>query len=224
MDNPIIIALDGSERDAALALAAKLAGKVWGFKVNDLYFACGPEIIHALAEHGNVFCDAKFHDIPNTVANAAGRIARTPAKIITVHASGGEAMLRAASEAAPGRIAAVTVLTSLDEAACRSLYGRRPAEQVRTLAELATAAGCSYLVASAHELANLEDLAPVKIVPGIRPAWYSPPSRTDDQRRVMTPAQAIASGAGLIVMGRPVLRAADPVEAVERTLAEIRAG
>ncbi len=224
MDNPIIVALDAMEAEAALEMAERLAGRVWGFKVNDLYFAEGPRILHSLAEHGNVFCDAKFHDIPNTVTNTVGRIAKTPATVITVHASGGEAMLRAACEAAPGRVAAITVLTSLDESDCRALYGRTPADQVRMLAEFATSAGCGYIVSSAHELDRLADLSPVKIVPGIRPSWYAPASGSDDQRRVMRPAEAIAAGAGLLVMGRPILRAADPVEAAERTLEEIRAG
>ena len=221
MDNPIILALDGIERELAGQLAKRLQGKVWGCKVNDLFFGHGREILDELT--GRIFLDVKVHDIPNTVANIMRRLAKLPAEIITVHASGGPQMVRAATQEAPGRIAAVTVPTALDEATCRRIFGVSAADQVRRLAEVAVEGGASYLVSSAHELSNLADINLIKIVPGIRPRWYAKPA-SDDQRRIVTPAEAIAAGANLLVIGRPILTAADPLEAVERTLEEIQQG
>jgi orotidine-5'-phosphate decarboxylase len=222
MENPIILALDGVSRDLALTVARRLSGKIWGFKLNDLYFAHGPEILAAFAKHGRVFLDAKFHDIPNTVANTVGRLAGQPADIITVHASGGPAMIRAAAQAAPDRIAAVTVMTAIDAQLCERVYNQQPNEQVRSLAEIAVEGEATYLVSSAHELHRVSDLNLVKIVPGIRPLWYS--AAGDDQRRVMTPVQAMEAGAQLLVIGRPILSSPDPIEAAERTIEEIERG
>lgn len=220
MDNPIIVAMDGMTLDEAQDMAEKLDRWVWGFKFNDLFFERGMEI-GADFEQKNFMIDAKFHDIPNTVANATKKLAGWGAQIVTVHASGGRAMIKAAVENLPGKIAAVTVLTSLDEDACMEVYNVRPLTAVVRLAEMAQASGASFAVCSPLELQALTSVSLPKIVPGIRPVWYQ---EADDQARKMTPAEAMEAGAGFLVMGRPILRADDPVEAAQRTLEEIQKG
>ncbi|KKN96788.1 hypothetical protein LCGC14_0164320 [marine sediment metagenome] len=224
MDNPIIVALDGIDMSKAIALAQLLKDDVWGFKVNDLFFQHGIQAANNLGVFGNVMLDGKFHDIPNTVENTTKKIAifGHPAPgIVTIHASGGPAMIRAAVEYLPGKVAAVTVLTSLDEDACMHVYNVRPEVAVKRLASMAHEYGASFIVCSPLELAALKDIPRPKIVPGIRPLWYQ---EADDQARKMTPAEAMEAGAGFLVMGRPILRADDPVEAAQRTLEEIKKG
>lgn len=231
--NPIIVALDGKGYDESLEIAERLRGRVAAFKVNDLFFDMGVAIVQELEQFGPVMLDAKLHDIPNTVGNTAKRFAGTvDATIITVHASGGPDMIRAAVEHLPGRIAAVTVLTSLDVHNVHRVFGRLPEIEVTELVKIAVDGGASYIVCSPKELGLSvfrEDFKEFmgrgselkKIVPGIRPLWFQ---EKGDQKRTATPAEAMEAGADFLVMGRAILGADDPVEAIERTLEEIRKG
>ena len=219
-ENPIYVAIDTPDMDRALALARAVKPHAGGLKIGlEFYIAHGPQGVRAIVAMGlPVFADLKFHDIPNTVAGAAREIAKTGAAIFNVHASGGEAMLRAAVEAAHGinlriKVIAVTVLTSLDDAALDAVGQRGPAaDQVVRLASLAKRCGLDGVVCSAHEIAAIrkecgDDF--LLAVPGIRPAG----SDLADQRRVMTPRQAADAGADIIVIGRPINAAADPAVA-----------
>ena len=222
MDNPIIVALDGIGFDRANAIAERLKDDVWGFKINDLFFEHGLAAVCALSVFGPVMLDGKFHDIPNTVKNTTEKIAALcDPGIVTVHASGGGEMIRTAAENLPGKVAAVTVLTSHSPLSTRVNYGGTPEAVVRVLAEQAELSGAAFLVCSPNELAILSDINLPKIVPGIRPNWYK---TADDQQRVATPVSAMAAGAKFLVMGRPILRADDPVEAAQKTLKEIKKG
>lgn len=238
---PIIIPLDGMDKNKALEMAEKLSGMVWGFKVNDLLDPYGVSIISELKKYGNVFADPKLHDIPNTVANRIKKYVAVKADLITVHASGGIEMMRAAvgasdkigiMKAAAGieeysQILAVTILTSLDEDTTHNIYGSPVKAKVLQLARDAKLANVDGIVCSAKELGMLskhEELARLtKVTPGIRPDWYQAEAKKEDQKRVMTPAEAIKLGADLLVIGRPITKADDPVEAVERTNEEIEA-
>jgi orotidine-5'-phosphate decarboxylase len=225
-ENPIYVAIDTPDMERALDLVRAVTPHVGGLKVGlEFISAHGPGGIRVIAAMGlPVFADVKFHDIPNTVAGAAREIAKTGATIFNVHASGGEAMLRAAVEAARGvnpdiRTIAVTVLTSLDDAALDAVGQRGPAaDQVVRLASLAKHCGLDGVVCSAHEIAAIrkecgDDFT--LVVPGIRPAG----SDLADQRRVMTPRQAADAGADILVIGRPINAAADPAAAA-RTIKE----
>ena len=222
---PVVVALDDMREVEAVSTARHLAGMVWGFKVNDLLLRAGGEVVNRLSAYGKVFCDAKLHDIPNTVANQVRVLEEAGADLITVHGSGGEAMLRAAAGAVRGkaRILAVTVLTSLEEEECKRLYGRGVSDQVRQLAGMALSAGLGGVVSSAAELPLLAGVDPerklYRVTPGIRPEWHA---AGDDQRRVMTPGEALAAGADLLVIGRPITAASNPIQACRRLAADIR--
>jgi orotidine-5'-phosphate decarboxylase len=227
----LIVALDVPSADAAMNLADQLQGTCRWFKVGmELYYAAGNSVIERLRDRGfQIFLDLKLHDIPNTVAGAVRSVAGTGASLLTIHAAGGPAMMRAAAEAAGApdspRLLAVTVLTSMDGAQLAAVgVADPPAAQVVRLARLAAAAGISGLVCSAQEVAEVRDaLGPgsLLVVPGIRPAG----APTDDQRRIATPAQAIAGGASMLVVGRPITQAADPAAAATVILDQIeRAG
>jgi len=224
--NPVFVALDTPDLDRALAIAKAVKPFVGGLKVGlEFISARGPDGICRIVETGlPVFADVKFHDIPNTVAGAARGIAMLGVSLFNVHASGGEAMMRAAAGAISDiyprpLLIAVTVLTSLDEAALESVGQRGPAvAQVERLAKLVQASGLDGVVCSAHELANVrKSCGPdfLTVVPGIRPAG----SEKGDQRRVMTPLQARTAGADILVVGRPVTAAPDPAAAA-RSIAE----
>lgn len=220
----LIVALDGLERRQALDLSACLRDAVWGFKVNDLLVECGVEIVRALKPLGRVFADAKLHDIPHTVANGVRRLASAGADLITVHASGGTAMVQAAvSAAGRAKILAVTVLTSLSDADCDAIYHCDTRSAVLGLANLAARAGAGGIVCSPHELERVRSCEGLdgllKVTPGIRPAAYGTP---DDQRRTWSPRAAIQAGADLLVVGRPITAAADPRQALEQIVEEIR--
>lgn len=190
--NKVIVALDGISEKEALRIAKLLKGKVWGFKVNDLLFA-NPGIIGKLKKFGKVFADAKLYDIPNTVANGIRRLSAAGADMITVHASGGIEMMRAAKKnAGRSKILAVTVLTSFQ--------GNQKKEVLRMVKEAAVA-GVDGVVCSGHELKYLAKFSLLKIVPGIRPKGYN---RKDDQKRTVTPEEAIKFGADYLVIGRPI--------------------
>ncbi len=218
MDSPIIVALDKLDKKTALALADKLKGLVWGFKVNDLFFEQGAQILRELKEFGNVMCDGKFHDIPNTAENSLEKL-KEHADIFTVHATAGKAPVSAACATAPGKIAAVTVLTSLSEEECVAIYGVTPEVAVPKFANMACGWGATYMVSSGQELDRVSDIKLKKIVPGIRPAWHT---KADDQKRVVTPAEAIQKGANLLVIGRPIVQAKDPAYAAQQTWDEIQ--
>lgn len=213
----IVVALDVDTLDEADRLAAALAGHVGVFKVGlELFGAHGPDAVRRIAAHGPVFLDLKLHDIPTTVARAARRLADLGVAYLTVHASGGPAMVAAAVEGlgATGSVLAVTVLTSMgrDDLDAVGLGGADTA--VPRLAALATDAGAPGIVCAAPDLASVRDVVPAGttlVTPGIRPAG----SGADDQARVATPGGAIADGASLIVVGRPITRADDPVAAAD---------
>ncbi|MCS6854036.1 MAG: orotidine-5'-phosphate decarboxylase [Elioraea sp.] len=227
----LIVALDLPEAGAAAALARALVGRVGLAKVGlELFVAEGPGGVARVAEAGlPVFLDLKLHDIPNTVAGAVRSAARLGAAMLTVHAAGGPAMIaaaREAAEAAAGQrplLLAVTVLTSLDEQDLAAVGLAGPAEAaVLRLARLALAAGADGLVCSAREVAALRAAfgpGPALVVPGIRPEG----SPADDQRRTITPREAVAAGADWLVVGRPITRAADPVAAARGIAASLAA-
>lgn len=227
LDPRLIVALDFPEAAPALDLADRLDGHCRWFKVGlELYLAEGNAIVHELRRRGlSVFLDLKLHDIPNTVARAVRTVAETGAELLTVHASGGPAMLAAAAEAAESvshapRLLAVTVLTSMDRVQLSATgVAAAPADQVLLLAEMAASAGISGFVASAEEVADLRRKLPsaILVIPGIRPAG----SATGDQKRVATPAAALAGGADYLVVGRPITQAADPAAAALAILEEM---
>ena len=223
MSNPIIAALDVSTADEALALAAEVAPAVGAFKIGkELFVSAGPDIVQRVRDTGaEVFLDLKFHDIPNTVAKAVASAARLDVQLLTVHASGGTAMLRAAQQASGQNgpvVLGVTVLTSMDESDLAELgISKSPADQVRHLAKLATAAGLRGLVCSPMEIAPLREILPDEIqlvTPGIRPAGVD----AGDQKRVLTPSEALAAGANRLVIGRPIYAAENPRAAAEAIL------
>ena len=223
MSNPIIAALDVSTDDEALALAAEVAPAVGAFKIGkELFVSAGPDIVQRVRDTGaEVFLDLKFHDIPNTVAKAVASAARLDVQLLTVHASGGAAMLRAAQKASGQNgplVLGVTVLTSMDESDLAELgISKSPADQVRHLAKLATAAGLRGLVCSPMEIAPLREILPAEIqlvTPGIRPAGAD----AGDQKRVLTPSEALAAGANRLVIGRPIYAAENPRTAAEAIL------
>jgi orotidine-5'-phosphate decarboxylase len=226
----LVVALDTPSREQALAWARALAGRVGLVKVGlELFTAAGPALVEELAAAGvSVFLDLKLHDIPNTVERAAAACARLGARLITVHAGGGRAMLAAAAAGAAAAsraertaVLAVTVLTSLDDDALAELgIAGGAAARVAAWAALAHAAGCDGVVCSPRELAALRRrLGPsfVLLAPGIRPAGAA----LGDQRRIATPAAAVADGADYLVVGRPITAAPDPVAAAEAILAEM---
>jgi len=223
----LIVALDFPSAEAAMELVDQLEGRCRWFKVGmELYYAAGNAVVEHLRMRGfEVFLDLKLHDIPNTVAGAVRTVARAGASLLTVHAGGGEAMLRAAAEAASGpgapRLLAVTILTSMDAVQLAGVgVSDTPAAQVLRLAKLARAAGIEGLVCSAEEVAAVRDAMgrdALLVVPGIRPTG----SAVADQRRVATPAEAIARGASMLVVGRPITQAEDPAMAAAAILAEM---
>jgi orotidine-5'-phosphate decarboxylase len=233
----IILALDVDGEPAALRLIEMLAPEVGAFKIGlELFNAVGPSIFARAKAVGaaRIFYDAKLCDIPNTVGGAARAAARHGLWLLNVHALGGLAMMRAAKEAAdagaraagcaPPEMIAVTLLTSLDEAAMNGELGLPGtlAEQVVRLARLAHEAGLDGIVASPHEAAAVRAaLGPgFRIVtPGVRPAG----AERGDQRRVTTPGEAIRAGADFVVVGRAITGAADPCAAARAIAAEIAA-
>jgi len=226
----LIVALDFPGAAEALSLVDQLEGASEWFKVGlELYLAEGNALVAELQRRGfSVFLDLKFHDIPNTVASAVRAAGRLGVSMLTVHAAGGPDMLAAAVEAAgetdgSPALLAVTVLTSMDAAQLEATgVNGSAAEQVERLASMAVACGVRGFVCSAVEVASLRSqlgTEPLLVVPGIRPQGAA----NGDQRRVATPAAAIAAGASYLVVGRPITRAADPGAAARAILAEIQA-
>lgn len=226
----LCVALDGSDRDWITSTAKTLAPHVGWLKLGlEAFTAFGPDLVREMAGLGiRVFFDIKLHDIPNTVRRAAANCAATGAAMFNVHASGGAAMLRAAIEgaaegspSAPPKVLAVTVLTSLDREALTELgLDQPPEELVLRWALLARDSGLAGVVASAREAPVLRrECGPdfLIVTPGIRPSW----SVTGDQRRVMTPSDAVKAGSDILVIGRPITGAEDPEDAALRILGEI---
>ena len=228
--NPVFVALDTPDLSKAFAIAERAAPYVGGLKVGlEFITANGPKGIEKIVALGRpVFADVKFHDIPNTVAGAAREIARLGVMLFNIHASGGEAMMRAAKEAAASinpevKLIAVTVLTSLNADDLDAVGQRAPArEQVERLAKLAKHSGLDGVVCSAQEIAAMRRVGGkdfLIVTPGIRPAGAD----IADQKRVMTPGEAMRAGSDILVVGRPITGAADPAAAAKAIADEIAA-
>lgn len=226
----LIVALDVPDRGSALSLAGALAGHVGMLKIGlELFVAEGPAVVREVRERHpdlDLFLDLKLHDIPNTMRGAIRSAAKLDARFITVHAGSGVDHLRAcveeAEQVSDGKLGvlAVTVLTSQDREACEQAgHTRSPSELVKIRAEAAAIAGCAGLVCSGQELDVVTPVTPglFRVVPGIRPAGAA----VGDQKRVMTPAKAIAAGATHLVVGRPIRNAEAPPEAADAIVAEI---
>ena len=231
--NPIIAALDVPDAETALKLAAQIAPAVGAFKIGgELFTSAGPDIVRRIRERGTlVFLDLKFHDIPNTVSKAVAAAVKLDVQMLTVHASGGTAMLKAAETAAqesarqlghePPLVLGVTVLTSFDSHALSEVgFDPNPARQVRRLADIAIKAGLRGLVCSPLEVAELRQMLPAGtqlVTPGVR--VESNPA--DDQKRTLSPRQALDAGANWLVIGRPIYAAPDPRAAAEAIWASL---
>jgi orotidine-5'-phosphate decarboxylase len=223
----LIVALDVSSAAAAQKIVAALGDSALTYKVGmRLYTAEGPQVVRDLIASGRrVFLDLKYHDIPNTVGHAVREAAQLGVSMLTVHAAGGGKMLQAAVDAARIReglmVLAVTVLTSMDEHDLENVGVRgRVVDSVIRLATIALANGCHGVVASAREASTLRaELGDqfVIVTPGVRPAG----SGYGDQVRVVTPAEAVASGASYIVVGRPITEAPDPAAEARAILGQI---
>ncbi len=231
--NPIIVALDVPSAESALKLAEQVAPAVGAFKIGkELFVSAGPDIVKRVRATGaNVFLDLKFHDIPNTVAKAVAAAVRLDVQMLTIHTSGGSEMMRAAEKSAQdtakslGRpaplVLGVTVLTSMDSNALTEI-GCQPnvGHQVEKLATLAVNSGLRGLVCSPLEIADLRQILPPEIelvTPGIRTGA----EKADDQKRTLTPREAIQAGASWLVVGRPIYAAENPRAAAEKILASL---
>ncbi len=228
MRNPIIAALDLPTAEQALKLAQEIAPAVGAFKIgSELFTIAGPDVVRRVRETGAaVFLDLKFHDIPNTVAKAVTSAIKLDVQMLTVHAGGGTEMLQAAEKAAqdaawkmgrtPPLVLGVTVLTSLDAGALREVGLDVNVEyQVRRLAMVATKAGLRGLVCSPLEIAALRKVLPAQVqlvTPGIRTGA----EKADDQKRTLTPKEAMTAGANWLVIGRPIYAAENPRLAAEK--------
>ncbi|HEY6359543.1 MAG TPA: orotidine-5'-phosphate decarboxylase [Vicinamibacterales bacterium] len=237
-NDKLLVALDVDTGDRALALASELREVAGGFKIGTRLFTLeGPALVRALVDSGTrVFLDLKFHDIPNTVAQAVESAVQTGAWMINVHASGGGPMMQAAARAGRetaariGRPAplliAVTVLTSMDEDTLRATGVQRPViDQVVTLARMTHQAGLDGVVASARETPAIRAACGpgfTIVTPGIRGAAAG--AARHDQTRIMGPAEAVQAGASYIVVGRPIIAAADARAAAEAIVMEMEAG
>ena len=230
----LFVALDTPNLGKAAGLAQALAGQVGGLKIGKEFFAAqGPDGVRAVAGGEPLVLDVKFHDIPNTVAGAIRAVVHLRPFMVNVHASGGRAMMQAAGEAAREAaedlevtrplVLGVTVLTSLDDDDLDAVGQRGPAsDQTVRLANLARDSGLDGVICSPREIAALRTACGsdfLLVVPGIRPTWAA----ADDQKRIMTPAEALDAGADYLVVGRPITAAADPVAAARRLVEELSA-
>jgi orotidine-5'-phosphate decarboxylase len=232
----LIVPLDFPAADEALEFVNKMGDVISFYKVGlELFYAAGPDIVRHLKAIGkSVFLDSKFHDIPNTVAGAASRAVAMNVDMFNVHALGGKAMMRAAAEAVsrtaaelgtePPIVLGVTVLTSLDRETLEKEIGVTLGKGINAFvaakAQQAKEAGLDGVVASPNEVADIRNACGDSlhiVTPGVRPTWAS----TDDQKRVATPSEAITMGADRIVVGRPITRARDPIDAARKIIAEI---
>ena len=223
----IIVALDVATKEKALDLIEQLSGQISFFKIGlQLYTAEGPEIVRAVLSTGaKVWLDIKLHDIPNTVARAVESASNLGVQMLTIHLSGGSEMIRAATAARANNILilGVSVLTSATEQTLHEIgISDKVDDQVLRLAKLGVEAGIDGIVASPHEIKTLRAAFGHKIkivVQGIRPTWAEP----GDQKRFMTPRQALGAGADYIGIGRPITRHSRPSEAVTKILRELGA-
>jgi len=226
----LVVALDVPTAAEAVALAGRLRGRAGMFKVGlELFCAEGPAFVREVQKHAPVFLDLKLHDIPTTVHRALDALLPLDPALIDIHTQGGPAMIEAAAEAVRAhrqrggrtRLLGVTVLTSLDrEALARLGLTEEPGDMALHLARLARECGCDGVVCSAQEAARVRDACGgdfSRLTPGIRPQGGS----TQDQARVVTPAQALRNGSTWLVVGRPITRAADPAAAADAILAEM---
>lgn len=233
MQNPIIAALDVPTAEQALNLAQEIAPAVGAFKIGkELFTSAGPDIVKRVRDTGaSVFLDLKFHDIPNTVAKAIASAVRLDVQMVTIHTSGGSEMMRAAEQAAQQTalqaghnaplVLGVTVLTSHDANTLAEL-GWEPnvGKQVERLASLAAKSGLRGLVCSPLEIVTLRKILPAAmqlVTPGIRTGA----EKADDQKRTLTPREAMAAGASWLVIGRPIYAAPNPRAAAESILASL---
>jgi orotidine-5'-phosphate decarboxylase len=230
MRNPIIAALDVPNAEAALKLANEIASFVGAFKIGgELFTAAGPDIVKSIRATGaSVFLDLKFHDIPNTVAKAVASAVRLDVQMLTIHTSGGFEMMRAAEESAQKMaeklnlpaplVLGVTVLTSsTDETLAEINVEADMKTQIAHLAQLAVSSGLRGLICSPLEISMLRKILPAHIqlvTPGIRTGA----EKADDQKRTLTPKEAIAAGANWLVIGRPIYAAENPRAAAEKIL------
>ena len=222
-DPKVIVALDYASKEQALAFVEQLDPALCRLKVGkEMFTLFGPEFVRKLVQKQfDVFLDLKFHDIPNTVAKACKAAAELGVWMVNVHASGGQPMMEAARQAIADsahpqtRLIAVTVLTSMDQEQLDQVAGGISTnEQVKKLALLAQSAGLDGVVCSAQEATMLRDCVEERfllVTPGIRPAG----SEAGDQKRIMTPTQAMQSGVSYLVMGRPVTQAQDPLQVLK---------
>ena len=218
--NSVLVALDVPNRERAVGLAQTLGNYVGGFKIGlELFCACGPQIVEEIGP-SRTFLDLKFHDIPNTVAAVSRVAARLGVKIFNVHCLGGLEMMRAAADASREensdvKIIGVTILTSHDGASLLKIgLNEQPQDAVRRLAELAKQAGLDGVVCSAREILAVRAICGddfLLVTPGIRPQN----SEIGDQKRVLTPSEAIQAGADFLVVGRPITGAQNPVLAAQ---------
>lgn len=223
--NPIYVALDTPDLTAARSLAERVRGHVGGLKLGlEFFMAQGPAGVRALAELGlPIFLDVKLHDIPNTVAGAMRSLNPLGLAIVNVHAAGGRAMMAAARDAMASstKVIGVTVLTSLDGQDLADIgVAGAPDAQVARLAELSRAAGLDGIVCSAQEVAARKAAWTdgLFVTPGIRPAG----AEIGDQKRVMTPREALDAGSSVLVVGRPITAAPDPAAAAAAIAASLR--
>ena len=228
MNCDLILALDCETAAEADPILRQLSGRLRWVKIGlQMFTANGPDYVRRVADQGfNVFLDLKLHDIPNTVAKAVQSLSPLPIGMLTLHTSGGREMMEWAVKAQRQykpdlQLLGVTVLTSMDDAALNGTgVPGTAASQVERLARLAASAGMSGLVCSPHEVAPLRAALPASVqlvTPGVRPA----DSAKDEQKRVMTPGDAARAGSSYIVVGRPILRAADPAAAAASILREL---
>ncbi|MGN0894926.1 MAG: orotidine-5'-phosphate decarboxylase [Succinivibrio sp.] len=222
-DPKVIVALDYDNQESALKFVSSVNPELCKLKVgNELFTSAGPQFVSKLVDKGfKVFLDLKFHDIPNTVAKACSAAARMGVWLVNVHASGGPVMMKAASEALDAfnerpKLIAVTVLTSMDKDQLSSVgIGCEPKSQVLQLAKLAKECGLDGVVSSAKEVSLIKQYMGVPFIcvtPGIRPAG----SEIGDQRRIMTPEDAVKAGSDYLVIGRPITQSSDPVETLTK--------
>ena len=224
MTSPVYVALDTTDLDSAKAIAARIRNHVGGLKLGlEFFSAHGPDGIREMAALGlPIFLDLKLHDIPNTVAKAVQSLHNLRPAILTVHAAGGRAMMEDAKAAAPSgtKVVGVSVLTSLDEQDLAAIgVAGDPHDQVLRLSALAREAGLDGVVCSGAEVRAVKKAWPdgFFVVPGVRPA----DSAVGDQKRVVTPRQALDAGASILVIGRPITQAADPDQAARAIAATL---
>jgi len=228
----LLCAVDTTDLDVAKSLSKRLEGRVGGLKLGmELFNSHGPEGVRKVVKDHPLFLDLKMHDIPNTVAGGIKAVAPLRPLLTTIHAAGGAAMMRAAMAAAitagennggeRPKVVAITLLTSIDKDDLPQLGMKGPvADQVLRLADLAQQSGADGVVCSALEVKALRKRCGkdfLLVVPGVRPAW----STANDQKRIVTPAEAIVAGADYLVVGRPITQARDPVEAATRIAEEM---